>query len=155
MQKQDEDTKSFMQKPFIPEAAAGSAAAALVAADPKVLKGLAIFQANSCNSCHGDGGVGTAAAGPLTGVRQKYTDPQLAALLHSPDTKMTAGGMTPVDLKQDDMEASGHIPSPASLIQGTSAFSLDARTGHLARPIPCIKRIASAVAFCNADSRPV
>jgi quinol-cytochrome oxidoreductase complex cytochrome b subunit len=34
-----------------------------------------------------------------------YTDPQLAALLHSPDVKMTAGGMTPVDLKQDDLQA--------------------------------------------------
>ncbi len=105
MQKQDQDTKNFMRQPFIPEAAPGNAAAALSAADPKVLKGLAIFQANSCSSCHGDGGVGTAAAGPLTGVHQKYSDPQLAALLHSPDTKMTTGGMTPVDLKQDDMEA--------------------------------------------------
>jgi cytochrome c553 len=69
-----------------------------------VLKGLAIFEANSCNSCHGDGGVGTAAAGPLTGIGQKYTDAQLITLLHSPDIKMTAGGLTPVDLKQDDME---------------------------------------------------
>ena len=105
MQKQDEDTKSFMEKPFVPEAAAGSASAALVAADPKVLKGLAIFNANSCNSCHGDGGVGTAAAGPLTGVGQKYTDPQLIALLRAPDSKMSGGGMTPVDLSQDDLEA--------------------------------------------------
>jgi ubiquinol-cytochrome c reductase cytochrome b subunit len=105
MQKQDEDTKNFMQKPFVPEAAAGSASAALVAADPKVVKGLAIFQANSCSSCHGDGGTGTAAAGPLTAIGQKYTGPQLIALLHSPNIKMTAGGMTPLDLKQDDLEA--------------------------------------------------
>jgi mono/diheme cytochrome c family protein len=104
MQKQDEDTKSFMEKPFVPEPAAGSASAALVSADPKILKGLAIYQANSCNSCHGDGGVGTAAAGPLTGAGQKYTDAQLIALLHSPNVKMTAGGMTPVDLKQDELE---------------------------------------------------
>jgi ubiquinol-cytochrome c reductase cytochrome b subunit len=102
--KQDEDTRAFMQKPFVPESAPGNAAAGLVEADPKVVKGLAIFQANSCSSCHGDGGVGTAAAGPLTGVGQKYTDSQLIALLHSPNTKMTAGGMTPVDLKQDDTE---------------------------------------------------
>jgi len=89
---------------LVPEAAAGSASAALVAADPKVLKGLAIFNANSCNSCHGDGGIGTAAAGPLIAVGQKYTDAQLIALLHSPNIKMTAGGMTPVDLQQDEME---------------------------------------------------
>ena len=105
MRKQDEDAKAFMQKPFVPEAAAGSASAALASADPKVLKGQALFQAHSCSSCHGDGGVGTAAAGPLTGVGQKYTDAQLIALLHAPDSKMTNGGMQPVDLKQDDLEA--------------------------------------------------
>ncbi|MGC2501716.1 MAG: cytochrome b N-terminal domain-containing protein, partial [Silvibacterium sp.] len=92
MHKQDEDTKTFMQQPFVPESAAGSVSAALVSADPKVLKGLALFQANSCNSCHGDGGIGTAAAGPLTGVGQKFTDVQLIALLHAPNTKMTNGG---------------------------------------------------------------
>ena len=105
MDKQEEDAKTFMQKPFVAETAAGSASAALASADPKVLKGLAIFQAQSCNSCHGDGGVGTAAAGPLTGVGQKYTDSQVIALLRSPNDKMSAGGMTPVDLKQDDLEA--------------------------------------------------
>ncbi|MGC1362671.1 MAG: c-type cytochrome [Silvibacterium sp.] len=105
MHKQDEDTKTFMQQPFVPESAAGSVSAALVSADPKVLKGLALFQANSCNSCHGDGGIGTAAAGPLTGVGQKFTDVQLIALLHAPNTKMTNGGMTSVDLKPDDLNA--------------------------------------------------
>ncbi len=105
MQKQEEDAKAFMQKPFVPESAAGSASAALASADPKVLKGLALFQAQSCSSCHGDGGIGTAAAGPLTGVGQKYTDAQLIALLRAPNDKMSAGGMTPVDLKQDDLEA--------------------------------------------------
>src|SRR5271168_4235435 len=105
MRQQDEDAKAFMQKPFVPEAAAGSVSAALVSADPKVLKGQALFQAQSCGSCHGDGGIGTAAAGPLTGVGQKYTDTQLIALIHTPNSKMTNGGMTAVDLKQDDLEA--------------------------------------------------
>jgi ubiquinol-cytochrome c reductase cytochrome b subunit len=105
MRQQDEDAKAFMQKPFVPEAAAGSVSAALVSADPKVLKGQALFQAQSCSSCHGDGGMGTAAAGPLTGVGQKYTDTQLIALLRTPSSKMTNGGMTAVDLKPDDLEA--------------------------------------------------
>ncbi len=105
MHKQEQDVKAFMQKPFVPQTAAGSASAALASADPKVLKGLAIFQAQSCSSCHGDGGLGTAAAGPLTGVGQKYTDAQLIALLRAPNDKMSNGGMTPVDLKQDDLEA--------------------------------------------------
>ena len=105
MHKQEADAKAFMQKPFVPETAAGSASAALASADPKVLKGLAIFQAQSCSSCHGNGGVGTAAAGPLTGVGQKYTEAQAIALLRTPNEKMSAGGMTPLDLKQDDLEA--------------------------------------------------
>ncbi len=105
MHKQEDDANAFMQKPFVPEPAAGSPAAALVAADPLVLKGLALFQAQSCNSCHGEGGVGTAAAGPLTGVSAKYKTPQLIALLHAPNSTMTNGGMTPVDLKPDDLEA--------------------------------------------------
>jgi ubiquinol-cytochrome c reductase cytochrome b subunit len=105
MHKQEADALAFMQKPFVPESAAGSASAALASADPKVLKGLALFQAQSCNSCHGDGGIGTAAAGPLTGVGQKYTDAQVIALLRAPNGNMSAGGMTPVDLKQDDLEA--------------------------------------------------
>ena len=105
MHKQDEDSRAFMRKPFVPEAAAGSVSAALASADPKVLKGRALFQAQSCSSCHGEGGVGTAAAGPLTGVSQKYTDVQLIALLHKPTSEMTNGGMMPVDLKPDDLEA--------------------------------------------------
>jgi len=105
MRKQDEDARAFMQKPFVPARAAGSVAAALVSADPKVLKGQAIFQAQSCNACHGEGGVGSPAAGPLIGVGTKFTDAQLIAILQQPEAKMTAGGMTPVDLKQDDLEA--------------------------------------------------
>src|SRR5271155_4389011 len=105
MHQQDADAKAFMQAPFVPEPAAGSPAAALASADPKVLKGLALFQAQSCNSCHGEGGIGTAAAGPLIGVGLKYKDPQLIALLHAPNSTMTNGGMTPVDLKPEDLEA--------------------------------------------------
>src|SRR3984957_6678623 len=105
MRQQDADSKAFMEQPFVPEAAAGSVPASLVSADPMVLKGQALFQANSCNSCHGDGGTGTAAAGPLTGIGKKYTDPQLAVLLRTPDSKMTGGGMTSVSLDPDDLEA--------------------------------------------------
>jgi quinol-cytochrome oxidoreductase complex cytochrome b subunit len=105
MHQQDADAKAFMQAPFVPEAAAGSVTAALASADPKVLKGQALFQAQSCNSCHGEAGVGSAAAGPLTGIGKKYTDPQLIALLQAPNSTMANGGMTPVDLKADDLEA--------------------------------------------------
>jgi ubiquinol-cytochrome c reductase cytochrome b subunit len=105
MNQQEADAKAFMQAPFVPEAAAGSVSAALASADPKVLKGQALFQAQSCNSCHGEGGIGTAAAGPLTSIGKKFTDPQLIALLQSPNSAMTNGGMTAVVLKPDELEA--------------------------------------------------
>jgi ubiquinol-cytochrome c reductase cytochrome b subunit len=105
MRKQDQDAELFMKQPFIPEAAAGTATAALASADPKILKGRALFEANSCSSCHGEHGEGTPAAGALTGVSQKYTDAQLIALLRAPNAQMTNGGMTPVDLKDDDLAA--------------------------------------------------
>jgi hypothetical protein len=35
----------------------------------------------------------------------KYTDSQLIALLHARSSTMTNGGVTPVDLKPDDLEA--------------------------------------------------
>lgn len=105
MHKQEADTKAFMQQPFAPEAAAGRAAAPLAAADPIVLKGQALFQAQSCSACHGEAGIGTPAAVALTGVGQKYTNAQLAALLRTPDKRMTDGGMMPVDLNADDLNA--------------------------------------------------
>ena len=49
--------------------------------------------------------MGTAAAGPLTGVGQKYTEAEVIALLRVPNDKMSGGGMTPVDLKQEELEA--------------------------------------------------
>ncbi len=105
MHSQDEASRAFMAAPFVPEAAAGTIPASLISADPLIVKGHALYGSQSCNSCHGEGGIGTAAAGALTGVGAKYTDPQLQAVLHSPNAKMTAGGMQPVDLKPADMEA--------------------------------------------------
>lgn len=105
MHAQDADARAFMAKPFVPESFAGSVSASLVSADPIVLKGHALFQSQSCNSCHGEGGIGSAAAGPLTAIAQKYTDEQLKAVLHAPNATMTAGGMQPVDLKPADLDA--------------------------------------------------
>lgn len=105
IRKQDEDMKRFMQQPFVPDVAASSATVPVISADPQVAKGLAIFQAQSCNSCHGNGGVGTAAAGPLLGTGQKYTTDQIIALLKAPNTAMTNGGMPALELKKEDLEA--------------------------------------------------
>jgi ubiquinol-cytochrome c reductase cytochrome b subunit len=104
--KQDQEEKDYMRKPFEPELSAASLVAANVAlADPLAAKGKAIFEAQSCNACHGDGGVGTAAAPALIGVGAKYSSDQLAILLKHPNEKMTAGGMPAVDLPDQDLKA--------------------------------------------------
>jgi ubiquinol-cytochrome c reductase cytochrome b subunit len=101
-QKTEED--EYMRKPFEPELSSASLAATNVAlGDPLAAKGKTIFEAQSCNACHGDGGVGTAAARGLVGINAKASPEQLAQLFKHPTAKMTAGGMPPVDLSPDDL----------------------------------------------------
>jgi mono/diheme cytochrome c family protein len=103
-QKTDED--EYAKKPFEPELSSASLAAANVTlADPLATKGKTIFERQSCNACHGDGGVGTAAAPPLVGISAKFSPDQLAELFKHPTAKMTAGGMPPIDLPPDDLKA--------------------------------------------------
>jgi ubiquinol-cytochrome c reductase cytochrome b subunit len=104
--KQDAEEAEYMRKPFEPELSSASLAAANVAlADPLAAKGKTIFEGQSCNACHGDGGAGTAAAPALTGISAKLSAAQLADLFKHPTAKMTAGGMPPVDLPTDDLKA--------------------------------------------------
>jgi quinol-cytochrome oxidoreductase complex cytochrome b subunit/cytochrome c5 len=103
-QKTEED--EYMHKPFEPELSSSSLIAENVAlADPLSAKGKTIFEAHTCNACHGDGGVGTVAAPALIGVGARYSSDQLAELLKHPNAKMTAGGMPAVDLPPDDLKA--------------------------------------------------
>ena len=74
-------------------------------ADPLAAKGKTIFDGQSCNACHGDGGVGTAAAPALVGIGKKFSPDQLAELFKHPTAKMNAGGMPPIDLPPDDLKA--------------------------------------------------
>jgi len=95
-----------MRKPFEPELASSSLAAVNVAlADPLAAKGKTLFESQSCNACHGDGGVGTAAAPALMGIAAKVPADQLAQFFKHPTAKMTAGGMPPIDLPPDDLNA--------------------------------------------------
>jgi ubiquinol-cytochrome c reductase cytochrome b subunit len=104
--KQISEEDAYMHAPFEPELSSASLAAENVAlADPLAAKGKAVFEAQACNACHGDAGVGTAAAPALVGAGAKYSSDQLAELLKHPTTKMTAGGMPAVDLPPDDLKA--------------------------------------------------
>src|SRR5258707_13361060 len=87
--KQKAEEREYMDKPFEPELSSGSLVAANTAlADPLAAKGKAVFEGNSCNACHGDGGVGTAAAPALVGVSAKLSADQVADLFKDPTAKM-------------------------------------------------------------------
>ncbi len=103
---QKADEAEYMRKPFEPELSSGSLTTANAAlADPVAAKGKTIFEAQSCNACHGDNGIGTAAAPKLTGVVNKFDAQKLEALLKHPSAAMSKGGMTPTDLNGDDLKA--------------------------------------------------
>jgi ubiquinol-cytochrome c reductase cytochrome b subunit len=104
--KQEAEENEYMSKPFEPELSSASLTAVNVAlADPLAAKGKTIFEGQSCNACHGDGGVGTAAAPALVGIAAKFSAEQVAELFKHPTAKMTAGGMPPIDLPPDDLKA--------------------------------------------------
>lgn len=104
--RQKSEEADYMRKPFEPELSSGSLAAATAAlADPLAAKGRGIFEAQSCNACHGDGGAGTAVAPSLIGVGAKSGPDKLTDLLKHPSDKMTAGGMTPIDLPAEDLKS--------------------------------------------------
>jgi ubiquinol-cytochrome c reductase cytochrome b subunit len=104
--KQKAEEQDYMRKPFEPELSSASLAAANVAlADPLAAKGKTIFEAQSCSACHGDGGVGTAAAPALTGISAKFSAGQIQELFQHPSARMTAGGMPPVELPAEDLKA--------------------------------------------------
>ena len=102
--KQDEEEETYMSKPFEPELSSASLAASNVSlGDPVAAKGKIVFEGQTCNACHGDGGVGTAAAPALTGVGKKLSVEQMQHLLSHPTDKMTSGGMPAVDLSSSDL----------------------------------------------------
>src|SRR5450432_846990 len=104
--KQEADEDDYAHQLFEPELSSASLAAANVTlADPVAAKGKTIFEAQSCNACHGDGGTGTAAAPALVGLSKKLKAEQVGALFQHPTAKMTAGGMPPIDLPADDTKA--------------------------------------------------
>jgi ubiquinol-cytochrome c reductase cytochrome b subunit len=103
--KQREETEEFMRAPFEPETSGSSLAAANAAlADPVATQGKAVYEAQSCNACHGDGGIGTPAGPKLIGIGAKFPGDKLAALLKQPTDKMTSGGMTALELTDQEMK---------------------------------------------------
>jgi ubiquinol-cytochrome c reductase cytochrome b subunit len=103
---QRDAVRAFMSEPFQPEASAGSLKvenAALV--DPQSAHGKEIFEAQSCDACHGADGHGTDSAPTLVGVAGKYPNGELVRVIKMPTAKMSDGGMQPLDLPDQDLAA--------------------------------------------------
>jgi ubiquinol-cytochrome c reductase cytochrome b subunit len=103
---QESEITNYMRQPFQPEQSGASATVTRGAAgDPLAAKGKAVYEVQSCNACHGDAGVGTAAAPALIGIGKSMSAEQLTSLLKAPSPKMTGGGMGPVDVAPDALDA--------------------------------------------------
>jgi ubiquinol-cytochrome c reductase cytochrome b subunit len=84
-----------------PAAAPGAPAASATAAASG--HGRALFVSQGCSACHGEDAHGTAIAPSLVGIAKKFPGGKLSALLHQPNSAMTAGGMSPSTLSDTQM----------------------------------------------------
>ena len=87
-----------------PAALAQQAAAAPLS--PLALRGQKVFQHNSCESCHGVGGLtGTVAAPPLAGTASILPASVLEDLLGHHSIQMQKGGMPLTNMNAEDMKS--------------------------------------------------
>jgi ubiquinol-cytochrome c reductase cytochrome b subunit len=109
---QEEAERAYAKEPFSPEenlgpsAGGGSAAAAAPAAlSPDAAKGALLFESEGCSGCHGAQGHGGGGLVALANLGKRFPEPRLTAMLHAPRPDMLQGGMQPVQLKSEDMQA--------------------------------------------------
>jgi mono/diheme cytochrome c family protein len=67
--------------------------------------GRKVYETKSCNACHGDGGVGTNAGPRLVGIGSRIPPNKLAVVLKQPTDKMMSGGMTAIDISDQELQA--------------------------------------------------
>ena len=103
---QEDEERRFAREPFVPHEVGGAAAASSTAQRLSAAesKGALLFVSESCAGCHGPEGKGGAGLFRLPNLATT-TDDQLKALLRKPNAEMTEGGMEPVVLKGEDLDA--------------------------------------------------
>ncbi len=95
--------------------------------------GETIFQEHGCAGCHGEAGAGTARVPAIAGLIAKHSDAQLTKLLQSPDSKMQAGGMPPLQAPAkeiSDVVAYLRTLGPAATVQPVQAATEAAAPGQ-------------------------
>jgi ubiquinol-cytochrome c reductase cytochrome b subunit len=108
---QEEAERAYAKEPFSPEenlgpsAGGGAAAAAPAALSPDAAKGALLFESEGCSGCHGAQGHGGGGLVALASLGKRFPEPRLTAMLHAPRPDMLQGGMQPVQLKSEDMQA--------------------------------------------------
>ena len=99
----------FMSQPFEPDASArslrGENAALAALANPLVAHGRALFEAESCDACHGPDGHGSESGPSLVGAAGRHPDGALSRVIRTPTAKMAESGMQPLDIPDDDLAA--------------------------------------------------
>lgn len=104
--RQNQETDQFMQSPFEPEVTKSSSpGGTVISPDRQLMQGKSLYETNSCNVCHGDNGMGTPAGPALVRIGGKYSSEQLIILIRQPTQAMRAGGMSPINLSDDEMKS--------------------------------------------------
>jgi mono/diheme cytochrome c family protein len=101
--------RAFMSEPFQPEESArslrGTNAALAALANPLISHGRTIFEAQSCDACHGADGHGTESGPSLVGAAGRHPNGELSRVIRTPTAKMADNGMQPLDIPDDDLAA--------------------------------------------------
>jgi len=112
LEAQEQAERAYAKEPFTPEenlgpsaGGGGAAAAAPAALSPEAAKGALLFESEGCSGCHGPQGHGGGGLFALANLGKRFSPAQLTALLHAPRPDMLQGGMQPVQLKNEDMQA--------------------------------------------------
>jgi ubiquinol-cytochrome c reductase cytochrome b subunit len=103
--KQHQATEEFMREPFEPLGAASALSApAVTVLDPVAAAGKKVFESESCDACHGEGGTGGAAM-KLTGQVAQMPAEEITKLLKQPNAQMSEGGMQPIQVSDEELKA--------------------------------------------------
>lgn len=106
---QEEAEREFAKSPFEPEeiggAKAGTEALTTRKLTPDQSQGALMFEAEGCSGCHGAGGRGGEGLTRLWGMKDRFSDRQLADLLRNPRPAMLEGGMEASKLPDSDLQA--------------------------------------------------